>query len=883
MPTTDSEHRPDTLMAKSFMDRLSRAAAALVAFATGAPKAITGAAILLSLCAAFYIANALEIRTDLDALLSTKLDWRKEAAKVEQAFPSQGDDIVLVVDADTPERASTAAAAITERLKQRPDLFASVARDNGGAFFDQEALLFLPTADVQSAMNDLIASQPLLGPIAADPSLRGLMKSMNAGLEDLKTNPGRLPQINRSLELLSNALSPTPQAASPLSWRRMISSVEDKPSNWRQFITLLPRLDYSEMMPASRHTAAIRKVVADLALTPANGVRVRVTGSAPIADDELATLKETAGPIGLLMLASMVVILFLAVRSAKLVFAILATVLVGAALTSAVGLLIFHRFNLISVAFIPLFVGLGIDFSIQFAVRARTDLANGSELRQTLIGSASTAGAGLALAAIATAIGFLAFLPTAYRGVSELGLIAGLGMLIALLLTLTLLPALMLLMNAHEHASHPPETTSSRTPTRNKWAPAVLTIAAGLALASAIALPSLAFDSDPMSLRSEKVESMATYRELSRSPETTPNTLNVLAPNLAQAIALADRIKRAPGVDSTATVQSFIPKDQDAKLAIIQDAAMILEPSLNPFYVLQAPSDAENVALMSQTIQALRIAAADIPNFSSARRTADKLETLLHGSAAQRRKSERTLFFNFPVALAQINTMLTAQPITLESLPRDIKRQWLSPTGVARIEIFPKDELRTPKDTAKFVENVRRETAHVSGDAVTVVESGHTILSAFLSASILSAIAITLLLLVALRSLYWTAMTIVPVLLSGLLTFATCVALGMAINLENMIALPLLLGIGVAFNIYFIVAKRSGVRELLRSSLAHAILFSALTTGTAFSALALSAHPGTASMGVLLMIALFWILAGTLIFLPVLLAATAPNAYKIAA
>src|SRR6185436_12391229 len=91
------------------------------------------------------------------------------------------------------------------------------------------------------------------------------------------------------------------------------------------------------------------------------------------------------------------------------------------------------------------------------------------------------------------------------------------------------------------------------------------------------------------------------------------------------------------------------------------------------------------------------------------------------------------------------------------------------------------------------------------------------------------------------------------------------------LNFANIIALPLMFGVGVAFHIYYIVAWRAGVSDMLASNLTRAIFFSALTTGTAFGSLWLSSHPGTASMGELLAISLLCTLVAALVFLPALL------------
>ena len=169
-------------------------------------------------------------------------------------------------------------------------------------------------------------------------------------------------------------------------------------------------------------------------------------------------------------------------------------------------------------------------------------------------------------------------------------------------------------------------------------------------------------------------------------------------------------------------------------------------------------------------------------------------------------------------------------------------------------------------------EAIQKIAPDATGRPISISASGDTVVEAFLQAGAYSILAITLLLAVVLRRARDVILTMLPVLLSGLLTFATCAALDLPLNFTNIIALPLLFGIGVAFNIYFVLAWRAGETGMLQSSLMRAVVFSALTTATAFGALWLSSHPGTASMGRLLMISLGWELLVTVLFRPALLA-----------
>lgn len=853
----------------------------LVKAALAHSRIVAAAALLLGVFSVAQVIRSFEIRTDLDSLLSSDLPWRRDARELERAFPGQGDDITVVVDAATPELADGAAAALTSLLSGRADLFASVERYNGGPFFDREGLLFLSLSEVRSTTAGLIAAQPLLGPIAADPSLRGLMTSLVTAIDAADANPTQLAALVRPMNEVEHVLSER-EAGRPafLSWRGLVKSEPAVPSDWRQYVEILPHLDYSNPAPAAAAVAAIRRSARDLHLTPQQGVTIRISGSAPIADEELATLSETTGPVALLMLASIVGILYWGVGSWRTIAAILLTVATGAAITSAFGLLMFHNLNLISVAFLPLFVGLSVDFAIQFAVRARAENVHERDLTSALTKVGAGIGGALTLASAAVAAAFFAFLPTTYRGVAELGMIAGVGMVIAIVLTLTLLPATLALIRARASGTDQglrQFAAADRMVFRFRWLILATTLAAA-ALSIAV-LPSLAFNFDPMRLKSPRYEAMATYLELARSAETTPNTLNVLSPDLATANRTARTIAALPEVAEALTLSSFLPSEQDAKLVFIQDAQLLLGPSLSPFDIAPAPTDAEDVASLRKAAARLR----DPVNFGAPRDSvlagalAASLDRVATQSAAARDGVRRALLAGLPTALAQFNASLSAEPIDLATIPPDLRRQWLDPSGRARIEVSPSRPLATRELTARFVRAVRRIAPNAAGDAATVVEAGDTILMAFLQAGALSTLMIAGILLVALRRFIWAALAIGPVMLSGLLTFATCAIFGIDINLENMIALPLLLGIGVAFNIYFVMARRDGETAPLKSSLARAVFFSALTTGTAFAALALSAHPGTSSMGVLLMIALFWILATTLIVLPALFEIAIPR------
>ena len=810
-----------------------------------------------------FVATHFAISTDTESLISQDVAWRRDASAFDRTFPGKSDQIVVVIDGRTADMAEAGASALAARLQARPDLFHAVARPAGGAFFDQHGLLFLPTAEVASTLDGLVKAQPLIGPLAADPSLRGVMSSLATGLGQTADGGVRLSTLDRPMAAIASEIEGA--LASRPAWMSWSSLIEggDGAGDTRRILLLEPKLDYSRLMPGREATDETRAAAVALGLTPHKGVTVRITGPVPLDDEQLGSLEEGALPIAGAMLVAVVGVLWLALRSPKLIVAVLATVFAGLFVTAAAGLVAFGRFNLISVAFVALFVGLGIDFAIQFAVRFRAELAEGVEPTSAPAAAGRRVGLGLAIAAAATAGGFFAFSPTRYVGFSQLGVIAGIGMIVAFLLSVTLLPALITLLKprgAAADAGFGPLAALGRAVAGRRRG-----IVAGFAVLSLLAaatLPLLRFDFDPVSLDSPRTESVSTLRDLARNPDTTLNTLDVVAPSAEAAKRLADRLAALPQVARAVTLTSFVPGDQPAKLALIADAANLLGPSLDPFDVAPPPTDAEIVASLGAAREELLRAADREPGAggTQARRLAKAVAGLMAAGPAARARAQEGLIAGLPTLLKRTATLLTAAPVTLAALPPEIVRDWKAADGRVRVQVFPKGDANDEATIDRFVAAVQRVAPDAVGAPVAVRGSRTTILQAFAAAMGLSTAAIVVLLFAVLRRVRDVAMTLAPVAAAVLLTFATCVVFKIAINVENIVAVPLLVSVGAAFTIYFTLAWRQGAANLLDTSVARGVVFSALTTGLAFGSLWISPHPGTASLGALLIVSLGWTL-----------------------
>ena len=855
--------------------------ARLVGFCVKHAFVVLGVSLLLAAGAGWYAAGHFKMTTDTEQLISADLPWRKTGIAFEKAFPQLQDSTIAVIDGKTPELAEKGASTLFDKLQGRKDIALGIDRPDGGPFWDREGVLLLSTKEVQDTTAQLIKAQPFLGPIAADPSLRGVMNALQTAAMGVVRGDAKLADIDKPVKSIGAAMADA-AAGKPafFSWQGMLTG--DKSSglgSTRKFIIIRTKLDYTALEPGADSAEAIRKIAKDNGLTPQNGITVRLTGPVPLSDEEFASLADRVVLMTSVMIGAVLLMLWLAVRSSRVTAAIMITTLIGLVITAGLGLLMIGRFNLISVAFIPLFVGLGVDFGIQFAVKYRAEsrmLADLGDADAAIIAAARDVGASLALAAAAIAAGFFAFIPTSYVGVSELGAIAGVGILVAFLLNITLLPALL-------HMVHPPvqsakggfEFLKPLDGVMHEKRKLVLGINGAVALACLISLPWLRFDSDPLDLKNPHSESMSTLNDLRNDPQNSPNTIDVLTPDLASADAIVAKMDKLPEVEYAVSLSSFLPGDQQTKLAAISDADLLLDPTINPFDTQPAPTDAELVTALRSTASELRMAAATEKSAASqdALSLAQSLEALAAGPASHRAAAQNTLVEPLNVLLHQLRAMLTAQPLTRQSLPKELADQWVAPDGHARVQVFPKGGVLNDEQQKQFAKAVAEVAPNASGGPVSVVEAGHTIVDAFRKAGALSLAAIILLLFVVLRRVVDVVYTVLPVMLTGLLTLGTCVLIGQPINFANIIALPLLFGIGVAFHIYLVIAWRSGEAHFLTSSLTRAVLFSGLTTGIAFGALWISAHPGTASMGKLLLISLTFTLATALFFGPALMGA----------
>jgi hypothetical protein len=557
------------------------------------------------------------------------------------------------------------------------------------------------------------------------------------------------------------------------------------------------------------------------------------------------------------------------------------TLVMGLVWTAAFAVFAIGKLNLISVAFAVLFIGLSVDFGIHFGLRYQEAIRKGSDPGAALRESAESVGGAMTLCAVAAAISFFSFLPTAYRGLAELGVIAGAGMFVALFSNLTVLPAWLACAPLRAGQPDTGRRNFSLLPTR--WIQghprAVLSGALILAMLAALVLPRARFDFDPLNLRDAKTESVATYLDLIKGDDDGPYSVTALAKNVDDAKALGEKLGRLKEVRETRTIADYVPADQAEKLDIVQTMALFLSPALMPGNRMAAPSPAENHAALAEVhnrLMALATGTKDRQLQSDAERLTTAIDALGGADAtdAAITDMQERLLSGLPQRLDYLRQSLMAEPVAIASLPDDLRAREIASDGRTRIEIYPRENLTDRHALRDFVDAVRTVAPNATGGPIIILEAGDAVVAAFRDAGIIAVSCIAALLFVILRNVRDVLFVFAPLVLATLLMVVASVSLNLPFNFANVIVLPLLFGLGVANGIHMVLRGRHEARdrEVFDTSTPRAVVFSALTTIGSFGSMAISSHPGTASMGILLTIAITLTLVCTLVLLPALMA-----------
>ncbi|MEO1015827.1 MAG: MMPL family transporter [Pseudomonadota bacterium] len=856
------------------VQRLTQIEAALwfwIAAVRRRPRAAIAAVLTAALAGAALAATFLGINADTSRMVSSKLDYRQAQFDYLNAFPGVEDQFIVIARAPTPDAADAYARALVERLRARTDVVRDVFAPVADPFFERNGLLYLSFDELDQTLARLSQASSLVRALGETPSLEQLYDTLADAVENVEqmgpggVDPSVLDRAFSSIAATINARLSEATPPKPLSWRTLFDGEEAGALNQR-VVSITPVIDRSgfrasrDLLAEIRSEAAAAKDEARFA-----GVEAHVTGNLALRAEELASV--TRG-IGLSFAASFILVgglLWAALRSARLVAVSLLSLVVSICITGGFAAVAFGALNLVSVAFAVLIVGLGIDYAIHFALHVQEARGGGAHTRAALYKTTRDIGAALALCAPTSAIAFFSFAPTAFVGMMQLGVISGVGVIVAFIVALTLLPAVFSLAPASspspQRRPRQGEQKLGFEHARNVAAISAIVLGA----AALFVLPAVRFSADPMALRDPNAPTVQAFNLLFDDEATNPYSLSILEADRARALALAETLEAWPEVRQVILIESFVPEDQLDKLDAIEFAGAGFGLSFD-----EAP--AERDPALPPPAERLSAALEDSGRAAGLELKA-AMEALAARDARVKADVEADLFAFWGDQYRQLAAQTLASEITVEDLPQAVRDRFVGVDGRYRLQIEPSEDLRDPAALARFVDVVRDVDPRAAGSARSVYQSGQVISGAMLQAGILALIAVTIVLWLIVRDLVLVSVILFCLGLAGVLTAAAGVLFNTPFNFANVIVVPLLIGVGADSGIHLGLRARraAAAADVYATATPRAVFFSGVTTIASFGTLAFSDHQGVASMGALLAIAIGFTLVCTTLVQPWLL------------
>lgn len=826
----------------------------------------------------------LPINAEQEKLVSRESTFLQKQDILAAAFPQHRNTIIVVLEGEDPWTLSQKTQALAEQLRVRKDLFHDVLYPQGEDFFRQNGLLYLDEPQLEKFIESLAEAQPAIATLSQDPSLRGLWRLLEDGIGSKQGGKSGRESLNHIIRELNKALLAFEQ-------KRPIHNVWGEAfPNWTpsqklvdsnkvlQMIVLNPVLNFSKLNPADDALEHLRRLEKTLALKQA-GIEMSLTGREPLTADELDSVIVNIEIAAAISTLAIIILLGAGIRSWRLIAIIMGVLFTGMSWTLGWAALSIGELNFISSAFAILFIGLCVDFSIHVALRYREEYRKTKNIEDAMTKTAEGAGSAVSLCALATAIGFLSFVPTEFTGLRDLGIIAGGSMFLALLASWTLLPALLCLLTDRDllraAATKPNILLRFSTKVYNRVEQRFRTISITAIVLGALAVPfalQMKFDYSALSIKDQSVESIVALKKLLNHGLFTDYTGTLLVESRKEAIEVSKQFEKLPSVYRVENHLAFVPKNQETKLELIEEARFLLGPALNSGEA-RAARNSDLTRATRNFLKALNAKNKKNGLTTEERTLAQNLSALLRTNPQSLPALNQALMGDYPEQLAQLSLSLQATRFVFDDLPQHIKRESQTTDGNIKISIYPKEDLIDPAALTRFVKSLEAIHPEVGGRPAVEYEIGALISRSFQQALLIAFAMISLLLLLALKSVAKVLLVLVPIALTAFWTLAFCVWADIAFNFVNILTLPLLLGLGVANGIHILsrAEKQPSLNEVMTSSTPVAIFLSNATTLASFGSMSVATHWGLQSMGIMLSVAMILMMVSALIVLPAII------------
>ena len=800
-------------------------------------------------------------------MLSEELTWRKYHSEYKSAFPNTTDNLILIVESSKSNNVSLVTRKLIRKL-QESDKFDSVTAIQEIDFFKKNKLLYLSEKELKELLPKLISAQPLLGMLAQNSDFIGILdlfKNLKPNLSSSNINEAHLFQKNIN-DSIGNTIN---NVQSPINWNSLVGKQKFK-NTANQIILLQPKLDFTRLLPGQESVETVNKIISETQKEVIDPFNVAITGGAALAYDELKSVSDGTKTSGMLALLFVLIVLFFAFKSISIIFAIFANLLAGLILTATFATLAVGTLNMISIAFAVLYIGLAVDFAIHICMMYQENCSE-KEQKQAIEKAIVKLRKSLILCTLTTSIGFFSFIPTDYQGVAELGLISGVGMFLSLILSFTFLPSLLSVFPKPKiQRGKKTRFVSDKSSSSINLITAILFI---FALGGVLNIQNIKFENDPINLNNKNAPSIQGLKKLKNLDQDDSFSVSVLLPNQEAASKFAEKQKENSEIEKIELINSYIPREQRKKMALIEELNIVFGGEIESKQ--QRPINLkfynDQIALFLKDFK---------PTTKEENRLIENIRTLM-GEIEQLEEQEKikvfellntNIFYYFKDFVKSISLSLSAEMVDVSNLPDELRSLWISANNEYRVKVIPKNKTNN-LNIKSFQELIDEENYVFSGAPIINSEASRSVTLAFTQAISTALCIIFLMSYLLTRKLRFVFALLAPLVLATLSVVFLLTLFSFPINFANIIALPLLLGIGIdsSIHVFHRMKKHNSISSFYSTSTTRAVIFSALTTSLSFGSLAISSHNGTASLGILLMIGLTFITLAVLLIIPNLL------------
>ncbi len=872
------------------------------------PALTVALSLVLAAAAIAYTFQALTFKTSSQDLLPPGQRYATLFAEYARDF-GEIEDITVVVEGRTLEESKAYASRLVREIRHGPVKFQRVAYRIDPKRFEGRALLYLSTDKLREIRDKVFDHQEFMENFAATPTLDQLVEGVNTQIAsafvsrifDLGLQEGGVVDLRFLKELLTQISErldrPTPYRS---PWKALFTLDRQEEGDTGYFLSDDKTLLFILVEPASKKGSftgdqeainALRTIIA--ALRPEfPQVQVGVTGSPALSNDEMTAAFRDSQGATLLAFALTLALLLLAFKRAGKPILMLAVLAVSLVWSMGVTTLVLGHLTIFSVMFIPIVIGIGIDYGIYFLFRYEEELFLGRNLKEALEFTAARSGPGILLGALTAAGAFYVLMLTDFRGIEELGFIAGTSIILAWLAMMTVFPALLMLAD-RRHASRPMGTVPRaleleqiRVPLLERLTryPRSVLVAAGLLSALSLwAVTTVGFDYNLLNLQAKGTESVIWEQKILAKAGRSGFVGLATADSLDELRRKHEAFDKLPSVSEVDSVLLLIPDNQPEKIKIIRDFA----PLVAPVRVGMAqPVDLERLASSLETLKRrFDLAAAEVDQDDSRKEIEGvraQIGVLLERlDRAEREIAEPALthlqaqlYQDFVDKFHFLQRNLRPRPVSLRDVPDELRRKFIGQSGRFLIQIHPRVNIWDREGARRFVRDLRSVDPDVTGSPVITYEAIRLMEKAYLQGTIYAFLVVGGLALLILRRLRESILALIPLGLGMLWTVGLMYLFDLKFNLANVWGIPLIVGTAAEYGLNVVVRYMEGHRHggpLVARSTVMAVIVNGLTTIVGFGSLMIADHQGIFGLGLLLTIGASASLVSSLIVLPVLI------------